>query len=173
MSVRRDRSSPHSTRGRCRGRAAAPRAAELHRGIRVRCRRLAGSRGCRDRLVDMRALPQLEHHECPEAVAVVGPARRVLVEKPLDGRRAKPAARARRLTEQEVACKRLQLTAEPGRERNAEAALATVRDARRQIIGERAAQCDLALATASLQMVGQCEAELYDAMIEEWRAQLE
>ena len=121
----------------------------------------------------MRALPQLEHHERPEAVAVVGAARRMLVEQPFDGRGAEPAARARRLAEQEVARERAQLAAEPRGERNAEAALAAAGDARREIVCERAAQRDLAFAAAPLQVVGQREAELDDAMVEQRRAQLE
>jgi hypothetical protein len=52
-------------------------------------------------------LPQLEHDERPEPVAVIGPLRRVLVEQPLERAGAEPAARARVAAEQELSCERL------------------------------------------------------------------
>ena len=98
----------------------------------------------------------------------------MLVEQPLDRGGPEPAARARPLVEQQLARERLQLAAEPARERNAEAGLA----ARRATGGGRSAanarrSATLPCAAVLLQRVGQREAELDDAVVEQRRAQLE
>jgi len=67
----------------------------------------------------VRALPELEHDERPEPVAVVGAARGVFGEQPFDRRPFEPAAVGREHVRRELP----QLAAEPARERHAEACL--------------------------------------------------
>jgi len=59
-------------------------------------------------LVDVSALPQLEHHERPEAMAVVRAPRSVVVEQALEGGHAEPPARARGLAEEHLTSERSQ-----------------------------------------------------------------
>src|SRR5213080_4661358 len=99
--------------------------------MRARCRRYAGSRGRRGGHIDVSALPQLEHHERPEPMTVVRPRCRVVVEQSFEGRSAEPPTRACGVTEEHLTGERSQFAAKPGGERNAEAALAAVRDERR------------------------------------------
>ena len=59
----------------------------------------------------MRPLPQLEHHERPQPVAVVGAFGRVLVEQACDGVVVEPTALACLPVEEQLACQRLKLAA--------------------------------------------------------------
>src|SRR4029453_15609071 len=104
---------------------------------------------------------------------VVDPAGDVLVEELLHGRGPELAAPARGRIEQEFGGERPQLAAEPGRERDAEARLAAARDLGRQPVGECLAERRLPLPARELKAVRERDAELEDAPVEEWRAQLE
>ena len=86
--------------------------------------------------VDVRPLPELEHEQAPEPVAVVGAAGDVVGEQPLHGRRPELAARPCPLAEQQVAGERAQLAAEPARDRHAEAGLPAPGDLGRERVGE-------------------------------------
>ncbi len=123
--------------------------------------------------VDVRALPELEHRQRPQPVAVVGAARRVLGEETLDRLGPEPSACARPVVEEQLARERLQIAAKPLRERKAEAALAAGRDLRRELRREGAPQRDLRASALLLQSVRQREPELDDTAVEQRRAQLE
>src|SRR6185437_15912792 len=100
-------------------------------------------RGNRGGAVDVRALPELEHRQRPQPVAVVRPARCMLGQETLHRLGPEPAAAPRALVEQQLPAQRPQIAAEPLRERKAEAALAPGRDLRRELRGERAPESDL------------------------------
>src|SRR6266404_48577 len=104
---------------------------------------------------------------------VVCPTRGVLVQEPLDRGGPEPTAFARPVVEQELARQLAQVLAEPAREWDAEAALATLGDGPGQVVREGAAERDLARASALLERRRQREPELDDAMVEERRPQLE
>src|SRR5436190_20862630 len=118
------------------------------------------------RRVDVGALPELEHHECPEPMTVVGGVAVVLVEQALHSVCAEPATRGCPIAEEELASQGAQLLSEPRGQRPAEAGLPALGDDRREIFCERATKRDLAEAASSFQMVRQREPELDDAMVE-------
>jgi hypothetical protein len=104
---------------------------------------------------------------------VIGAPGDVVGEQGLHGAAVEEATCRGALAEQEVAGELAEVGAEPARHGNAEAALAELEDLRRQVVGERTAECDLAVRSACLQRVGQAEPELEHVVIEERRSQLE
>src|SRR5207248_3167069 len=86
--------------------------------------------------VDVRSLPQLEHQQAPEPVPVIGPALDVLAEQPFDRFGTELPAGQGPGVEQHVVREAPQLTAEPARERDAEAGLAPAGDLGRELYGE-------------------------------------
>src|SRR5439155_25134185 len=106
-------------------------------------------------------------------MAVVSTLRRMLVEQELDGIRVEPPPRPCALVEQELACERAKVAAEPRRQRHAKPALPPACYLRRELVGERAPQRELPLTSALLEMAGQREPELDHAPVEQRRPQLE
>ncbi len=132
------------------------------------------SHATRTRLrLHVETLPELEHHQAPEPVAVVGPAGDVLVQQPLEHGGPELAALPHPLVEEHLGGEPAQPAPEPVADRDAEARLPTARDLGWQRVGERLPERLLAAEAASLQPVGERDAELEHLVVEERRAELE
>ena len=121
-------------RRRARGASTASRG-RTHAARTTRVGRATGHSDARLRLrqarrLDPRPLPELEHDQAPQAVAVVGPAGDVLVEQPLHRLRRGTGRAAVAVGREEISGEVAQLSAEPGRQRHAEALLPTLRPLR-------------------------------------------
>src|SRR5262245_43549932 len=129
FSTNSDSSTPRSwIRTTSRGNTQAAATIAIARPLVIGPRARPGSRGDERRpsCVDVHALPQLQHAEAPQPVAVVGVPVDMLGEQPLQLGAAEEAAIL--AAEQQVCCERPQLLAEPAVERHPEARLAPACD---------------------------------------------
>src|SRR5207237_1168777 len=125
------------------------------------------------RLLDVALVPEGEGEEAPELPASILPSGDVLVDEPRDHLRREEPVPPQRVGRQRVPSERLELSAQPGRRRDREAALPAVDDRMREERLHGTPEQHLLREAAHLVPVGQREREVRDNRIAERDARLE